>query len=176
MLCNRISGNGFNAWTVYPRCKNNVDQFIAGCFENDANNEVSLPMHKPGIFAQFNGKKSIAKKIKGAGKIFNRCELARELRYKQNIPKDQIHIWMCIAQTLSNFNTAIEAPKNADGSSSHGLFQISDQFWCDLNGNGKGCELNCNDLKDADITDDVRCITKIFDEHARLFGNWSFVR
>lgn len=78
---------------------------------------------------------------------------------------------MCIAQTVSNFNTAVQAPKNADGSSSHGLFQISDQYWCDLNGNGKGCEMNCNDLKDSDITDDLVCVQKIFDEHARLFGN-----
>lgn len=158
-----------------PRCKHNVDQFIAGCFENDGSNEIGLPMHKPGIFTSFSGKKSTGKKINKAGKIFNRCELARELRYKQNIPKDQIHIWICIAQTLSSLNTAVEAPKNADGSSSHGLFQISDQFWCDLNGNGKGCGMNCNDLKDADIGDDLVCVQKIFDEHARLFGNDIFV-
>lgn len=154
-----------------PRCKHNVDQFIAGCFENDGNNAISLPMHKPGIFTPTSGKKSSVKKIAKAGKIFNRCELAKELRYKQNIPKDQIHTWICIAQALSDLNTAVEAPKNADGSSSHGLFQISDQFWCDIDGNGKGCAMNCNDLKDADISDDLVCVQKIFDEHARLFGN-----
>lgn len=155
-----------------PRCKHNVEQFIAGCFENDGANEVSLPMHKPAIFAPSTlQKNAFRKKTAGASKVFSRCELAQELRYKHNMPKDQIHTWICIAQTLSNFNTAVEAPKNADGSSSHGLFQISDQYWCDVNGHGKGCNINCNNLKDADISDDLECVKTIFAEHARLSGD-----
>lgn len=130
-------------------------------------------MHKPGIFAPASIEKpAFKKKIStGVSKIFGKCELARELRYKHNLPKDQIHTWVCIAQTLSSLNTAIEAPKNADGSTSHGLFQVNDQFWCDVHGTGKGCNINCASLKDADITDDVQCVQTIFNEHQRLFGN-----
>lgn len=132
-------------------------------------------MHRPGIFAPAPPaieKPAFKKKISpGGGKVFSRCELAKELRYKHNLPKDQIHTWVCIAQTLSSFNTAREAPKNADGTSSHGLFQISDQYWCNLNGPGKGCNIDCDSLKDGDITDDVQCVQTIFNEHQKLFGN-----
>lgn len=30
-----LSGDGFNAWTTYPRCKNDLaNQYISGCFDN----------------------------------------------------------------------------------------------------------------------------------------------
>lgn len=149
-----------------------MEQFIAGCFESDGVNEVNLPMRKPGIIAPSTLQKhAFRKKTPSGAKVFSRCELAQELRYKHNLPKDQIHTWVCIAQTLSSLNTAAEAPKSAEGSSSHGLFQISDKFWCDVDGRGKGCNINCNDLKDSDISDDVQCVQKIFDEHSRIFGN-----
>lgn len=129
-------------------------------------------MHQPGIFAPANIQKpAFKKKLSSGPKVFSRCELARELRYTHNIPKDQIHTWICIAQTLSGLNTAAEAPKNADGASSHGIFQISDQYWCSLNGAGNGCNIACKDLKDADLTNDIECVRKIFDEHTRYFGN-----
>lgn len=130
-------------------------------------------MHQPAIFAPVNiAKPSFQKKLaSGASKVFTRCELAKELRYRQNVPKHQIHTWICIAQTLSSLNTAVQAPKNADGSSSHGLFQISDKYWCDVNGNGNGCNIDCSELRDADISNDMQCVQKIFDEHQRLFGD-----
>lgn len=169
----RLSGDGFNAWSVYPRCKENVEQYTAGCFDSDVTNEISFPIHEPGIFAPSSFEKAAFKKkiSPGGSKIFTRCELAKELRYKHNLPKDQIHTWVCIAQTLSSLNTAVEAPKNADGTSSHGLWSINDAFWCSVNEVGKGCNIDCNSLKDADITDDVQCIQTIFNEHQKLFGN-----
>lgn len=122
----RLSGDGFNAWTTYSRCKQNVDQYTAGCFDSDVTDEISFPMRRPGIFAPAPiEKSSLKKKISsGDAKVFSRCELAKELRYKHNLPKDQIHTWVCIAQTLSSLNTAVQAPRNADGSTSYGLFQI----------------------------------------------------
>lgn len=155
-----------------PRCKHNVEQFIAGCFENNEINKVALPLHKPAVFApSISEKSSFKKKVHITSKVFNRCELARDLRFKHNVPKDQIHIWVCIAQSLSGLSTSFESPKNADGSGSHGLFQISDKYWCELNGNGNGCNINCNDLKDSDIGDDIQCARTIFNEHEKLFGN-----
>lgn len=50
--------------------------------------------------------------------------------------------------------------------------QISDIYWCSLDGKrGKGCNALCTDFEDSDITDDVACVRKIFNEHQRLFGN-----
>lgn len=156
-----------------PNCANNIDHFIAGCFDSDTTNEISFPMHRPGIFAPANIEKPAYKKkiLSGGSKVFNRCELAKELRYKHNIQKDQIHTYVCIAQTLSGLNTGFEAPKNADGSSSHGLFQINDQYWCDVNRPGNGCNIKCSKLRDADISDDLECVQKIFNDHKQLFGD-----
>lgn len=174
----RLSGDGFNAWSVYqPHCKNNADQFVSGCFENDGTTDNPLPMRMPGIFAPVSPPKNglttnFGKSAKfSKGKSYTRCELAQELRYKHNIPKEEIHTWICIAQSLSKLNTGYESPKNSEGTASHGLFQISDKYWCSLNGKGNGCELDCSDLRDDDITDDIQCAHRIFDEHKRFSGN-----
>jgi C-type lysozyme/alpha-lactalbumin family len=48
------------------------------------------------------------------------------------------------------------------------MFQISDLYWCSPPGQGTGCGLNCAELEDNDITDDVKCMLKIFEEHRYL--------
>lgn len=172
----RLSGDGFTAWSVYGRhCKHDVNHFIAGCFGNDDNhNDTILPIHKPVISGPLlqNDVTKLKKVTKGQSKVYSRCELAQELRYKHNVPKDQIHTWICIAYSLTQLNSSIESAKSFDGTSSFGLFQINSAFWCSNDGtSGKGCMINCANLIDTDITDDVQCALKIFDEHKRLFGN-----
>lgn len=104
--------------------------------------------------------------------FLSKCfRIAQELRYKHNIPKDQVHTWICIAQSLSKLNTSYESPKNIEGSKSHGLFQVSDKYWCSLDETSNGCNINCDSLKDADISDDIECIKTIFDKHKGLFNN-----
>lgn len=105
------------------------------------------------------------------GKVYDRCELARELRSQHNMPMNQIHTWVCIAQHESNFRTSVIGRLNADGSTDHGLFQISNLFWCDTERVGKACNAKCSDFENSDITDDVRCIRRIHNEHHTLFGN-----
>lgn len=169
----RISGDGFSAWAVYqPYCQNQKNR-VDNCFDTvDEDNTVipsTLP-HKPGVTAPA-GPPSSRPKAVGKGKIYTRCELATELRHKHRIPLEQIATWVCIAKFESSFNTSAVGHLNADGSGDHGLFQISDIYWCSPPGKGLVCGLTCAELEDSDITDDIECAQKIFDEHTRLSGD-----
>ncbi|KAH8295742.1 hypothetical protein KR018_006397, partial [Drosophila ironensis] len=107
------------------------------------------------------------------GKVYNRCELAQELYFSHKFPMQDLATWVCIAEHESSLNTAAVGRLNADGSADHGLFQISDLYWCTHGGGsgGKGCHIDCDRLLDSDISDDVRCIKTIHEEHTRLSGD-----
>lgn len=107
----------------------------------------------------------------GHCKVYERCELARELKEVHSIPEDQIATWVCIAKHESEFNTSAVGHLNADGSGDHGLFQISDLFWCSPPGKGWVCGVSCADLEDDDIKDDVVCAKRIYRQHQRISGN-----
>merc|ERR1711944_138258 len=103
---------------------------------------------------------------------FDRCELAKELVTKHGIPSTQINDWICLAEGESQFNSSAIGSMNWDGSKDFGLFQISEKYWC-LPGvkRATGCKLKCEDLIDDDITDDVKCVLTIYNEHEGLSGN-----
>lgn len=101
------------------------------------------------------------------GKIYDPCELARELEFVYKLPKNEIATWVCIAKHESLFNTSAVNP----GSGDHGLFQISEIFWCSPPGKGYACNAPCSAFEDDDIHDDVSCIKRIFKEHQYLSGN-----
>jgi hypothetical protein len=103
--------------------------------------------------------------------VYERCELARELKDVHNISEDQIATWVCIAKHESEFNTSAVGHMNSDGSGDHGLFQISDLFWCSPPGKGWACGVSCADLEDDDIKDDVVCAKRIYRQHQRISGN-----
>lgn len=161
----RISGNGFTAWTVYKQyCQWDTQHFIDGCFnENEEDNTITRYQPSP--------VKPIINKAEKSIKIYDACELANELKYKHNIPNEQIATWVCIAKHESNFNTSAVGHLNYDGSGDHGLFQISDLYWCSMDKPGKECKLSCSELEDSNIADDVECVKKIYNEHQRLSGN-----
>ena len=50
-------------------------------------------------------------------------------------------------------------------------FKFSEKWWCEWGNPGKACHIKCEDLLDDDLTDDIKCIQTIFDEHTRLSGN-----
>lgn len=169
----RLSGDGFTAWAVYPRCRGSVLSYIDGCFSDDQNSIVPVttarPVRpRPAITAP---PKPQFKVNSSPGKVYTKCELAQELYYKHDVPWDQIPTWICIAKQESGFNTSAIGRLNWDGSEDHGLFQISDLYWCTHGSSGKACGLSCEDLRDDDISDDVRCIKQIHVEHTRLSGN-----
>ncbi|XP_066254525.1 uncharacterized protein [Euwallacea similis] len=99
-------------------------------------------------------------------KIYQRCDLARELR-NLDISNDEIPTWICIVQHESNYNTSAMNPASGD----HGLFQISQIYWCSPPGNGYGCNSPCFKFRDDDITDDLQCVRRIYNEHKRISGN-----
>lgn len=115
------------------------------------------------------------------GKIYERCELVHELDQVHQLPMDQIPTWICIAEHESQYNTAAIGHQNTDGSLDHGLFQISDLYWCSHNIelddgtanviNGKGCALDCQQLRDNNLVDDVDCIQRIYREHSSISGD-----
>lgn len=111
-----------------------------------------------------------------------------------------LHAGICLVRWESEFNTSAIGSLNADGSLDHGLFQISDRYWCDHEQGMEGaCGLSCNgktsflifhihfiirllllfthlfsvflDLRNDDIKDDVICAKRIFRQHQHLYGN-----
>ncbi|KAJ8922400.1 hypothetical protein NQ315_004345 [Exocentrus adspersus] len=100
-------------------------------------------------------------------KIYDRCELARELRYVHGLPSSNLSTWMCIVAHESIYDTAAMNP----GSGDHGLFQISQLYWCSPPGDGFGCNAPCAVFRDDDISDDVKCAKRIFKEHSRISGD-----
>uniref|UniRef100_A0A336LPC4 lysozyme n=1 Tax=Culicoides sonorensis TaxID=179676 RepID=A0A336LPC4_CULSO len=170
----RLSGDGFNAWTVYPRCRGDVSSYVNGCFSDDDSDNNIVPQEpiRPRPAVTSPPKPQYKKKSNtGTGKVYSKCELAQELHYKHKIPLSQIPTWVCIAKHESGFNTSAIGRLNWDGSEDHGLFQISDIYWCTHGSSGKACNLACEDLRDNDITDDVKCIKQIHEEHTRLSGD-----
>ena len=172
----RLSGDGFNAWAVYPRCKGQLSEYIKGCFDDDSN-EILPFRPNPGVqqpqknYVQTSQQRKQFNKNVQTGKIYQRCELAQELRFKHKIPMEDVATWVCIANYESGFNTSAIGRLNADGSEDHGLFQISDIYWCSPPGSGIGCGLTCSELEDNDITNDVECMLKIYDEHQLIAGD-----
>lgn len=105
------------------------------------------------------------------GKIYEPCELATELINVHNVSRSQVATWVCIAKHESLLNTAAVGRLNGDNSADHGLFQISDLYWCSPPGKGYACDAECSEFEDDDISDDVECIQKIYQEHQELYGN-----
>ncbi|XP_075161742.1 uncharacterized protein LOC142234476 isoform X2 [Haematobia irritans] len=164
----RISGNGFNAWVVYStRCQNQNIEHISQCFDSKVLQKVNTVPSSSNV----NGVASFSV-VGKSGKVYEKCELAKELYHQHKLPMDQIATWVCIAKHESNFRTSAVGRLNTDGSADHGLFQISDLFWCSHDHyGGKACNIPCAKLLDSDITDDVRCIRMIHEEHTRLSGD-----
>ncbi|XP_016965620.1 uncharacterized protein LOC108034903 isoform X2 [Drosophila biarmipes] len=174
----RISGDGFTAWQAYGAyCRQDAASYVAGCGGPGSTaltvaasyqkpQQVQVPSYPVTQFYQ-----QVAQ-IQPQGKIYSRCELAQELYYQHKLPMPQIPTWVCIAQHESSFNTAAVGRLNADGSADHGLFQISDLFWCTHDQRaGKGCHATCNQFLDSSIADDVQCIRRIHQEHTQISGD-----
>lgn len=96
-------------------------------------------------------------------RIYNRCELARDLT-ALGVHPDHISTWVCIAYHESRFDTAANNPHSGD----HGIFQISELYWC---GPGKACGVPCSAFRDDDISDDLECALTVHEEHTRLQGD-----
>ncbi|XP_067124823.1 lysozyme C-like [Centruroides vittatus] len=105
-------------------------------------------------------------------KIYDSCELAKELVHKHDFAKQDVANWICLVKHESEFNTTAKGgPNGYDNSYDHGLFQINDHYWCAPPEEINECNMRCDDLRNDDITDDVKCVRKIFDIHG--FSAWT---
>ncbi|KAJ8948213.1 hypothetical protein NQ318_014409 [Aromia moschata] len=101
------------------------------------------------------------------GKVFGRCELAKKL-LQNNVPKNQIPTWLCIAKHESGYDNTKINWQTGD----HGVFQISQIYWCSTdNQPGKACQSTCASFRDENLNNDIACVRKIYEEHQRLSGN-----
>lgn len=105
------------------------------------------------------------------GRVFDRCQLVRELsKEAHRIPQGYVATWVCIARHESEYNTSAVGHLNVD-SGDHGIFQISDRYWCSPPGVGTTCGLGCDLLEDDDLADDVACALRIHRDHGRRDGD-----
>merc|ERR1712066_164691 len=104
------------------------------------------------------------------GKVFSRCEFARELVNKQGFARATVGNWVCLANYESSYNTGA-TNDNTNGSRDYGIFQINDNYWCDANvGYGADCGISCSSLLDSTISDDCDCAKIIWQMHG--FNAW----
>eukprot|EP00091_Calanus_sinicus_P005590 TRINITY_DN16035_c0_g1_i1.p1 TRINITY_DN16035_c0_g1~~TRINITY_DN16035_c0_g1_i1.p1 ORF type:complete len:204 (-),score=44.91 TRINITY_DN16035_c0_g1_i1:138-749(-) len=104
------------------------------------------------------------------GKVYERCELARELVDLHGFDFGTLGNWVCLAQHESSYNTAA-TNDNTNGSRDYGIFQINDNYWCDANvGAGADCGMTCNSFLDSVLADDVTCAKIIYNRHG--FEAW----
>ncbi|KAK6627436.1 hypothetical protein RUM44_009913 [Polyplax serrata] len=104
-------------------------------------------------------------------KVYERCELANELKTVHRAPLHQLATWVCIARYESEFKTDAVGHLGEKGTADHGIFQINDRYWCSTDLKERACRLTCNELEDDDITDDFECAQKIYKEHKILSGD-----
>ena len=79
---------------------------------------------------------------------------------------------LCLVEGESQYNSSAVGTLNSDGSQDLGLFQLSEKWWCKWDRVSiLGCRVKCDKLLDDDITDDIKCVKKVFKEHKKLSGN-----
>ncbi|XP_013777356.1 alpha-lactalbumin A-like [Limulus polyphemus] len=113
---------------------------------------------------------------RGHGKVYDRCELARELNEVYKFPQEDIPKWLCLLYWESKYETTSYRTLS-DGSANHGLFQINDRYWCqsaNRSPSSNVCQLSCDRLRDDDIYDDVNCVLEMFHRHRFHFWPSSF--
>lgn len=93
--------------------------------------------------------------------------MAEELKTKHGVKENDLSTWVCIAKHESLFDTTAINEYSGD----HGLFQISELFWCGKNERGGVCKIDCAKFRDDDISDDFKCAKKIHKDHKRLQGD-----
>nr|CAD7257615.1 unnamed protein product [Timema shepardi] len=103
------------------------------------------------------------------GKRFSRCELVSKFTQHQ-IPQSQLRDWLCLSEKESGMNSGKVGGPNKNGSFDYGIFQINGKYWCKKGKKGGDCNINCDDLVDSNIDDDIECAKKIYKRHG--FSAW----
>jgi len=81
----------------------------------------------------------------------------------RNVTGDDLHKFVCLAEQVGDTSKRVDVH--------HGVFRISSEYWCTVNGSGNGCKINCKKLLDDDLNDDIACVLTIFKSHKMYFGS-----
>lgn len=180
-------GDGYSAWPSGKYCQTYSSWYQYICENSIKTPETSNYVNRRRLIPQISHQVTALESQ--ANKIYDRCELARELYYDHNIPFEQISTFVCIAKFESHYNTSAIGKKpiisslflsiscslmkisSIPGNGDFGIFQISNLYWCDEHRRGKGCQMSCTDFLDSDLTDDVHCMKKIYNSHAKFSEN-----
>lgn len=158
----KISGNGFTAWPTYEGCKGQEETYLKSCNLELNTIDGNVDVLKGG---EFKDKEDDDRAVK----IYDKCDLARELYMTHGFSMDMVAPLVCIVNHESHFNSSAIGQRNMDGSFDYGMFQISDKYWCSREEQlGGACNMQCKDLLDNDITDDVRCVKLIYEETSKF--------
>ncbi|XP_049623336.1 sperm acrosome-associated protein 5-like [Suncus etruscus] len=107
-------------------------------------------------------------------RIYDRCKLAQKLENEglSGFMGYSIEDWLCMAHYESGFDTSLLS-HNIDGSSEYGIFQLNSAWWCDngITPTHNLCHMNCQDLRNYHIKDDILCAKKIVTFHSGM-GAW----
>jgi len=96
---------------------------------------------------------------------FESCALAKELVGHQNLPKAEAKHHLCISQKRAELETNTK--------NSNEYYQISSRWWCGAEGlPAGGCNIQCSDLLNEDITDDVKCAKQIYHHGDGKLSAW----
>lgn len=93
-------------------------------------------------------------------KVFKTCEFVKELHKKHNIPQKDINMHLCRAG--SNLDTTNSTKTK------NGIYGMVSHWDCGYKTASGRCNIKCSNLRDDDITDDVKCIQKIFNYLGRF--------
>lgn len=106
------------------------------------------------------------------GAIIERCEFVRALKNQRpQIDNQDLNGWTCLAKYLSTFDTSLRV-SDAAGATYHGIFQLSDQYWCSNDVPAeRACYVRCDQFRDENLTDDFACVQKIYEENKINYGN-----
>lgn len=94
--------------------------------------------------------------------IIPKCTAVQAL-VKARINRSFISHYICIMKYESNFDTSKRTGPGSRCSYSHGIFQISSDYWCSMYRVGGICKKHCKDFLDDDIRDDIECAKQIAD-------------
>ncbi|XP_005085764.1 sperm acrosome-associated protein 5 [Mesocricetus auratus] len=111
-------------------------------------------------------------------KIYERCELAKKLEKAglNGFKGYTVGDWLCVAHYESGFDTSF-VDHNPDGSSEYGIFQLNSAWWCNngVTPTQNLCHMNCNDLLNRHILDDIMCAKRVVSLHKSMkaWDSWS---
>ncbi|XP_068451725.1 alpha-lactalbumin [Clinocottus analis] len=114
------------------------------------------------------------------GRLLSKCELRVEFTdLAVVLDSDLVAKIICYVEEASGFNTSVVsvsssgAPRHGDAPALYGVFQLSNLVACSdgVAPSPNICSVRCDDFLDGDISDDIDCLLKIYEDFVKN-GFW----